>query len=166
MEYLGALILVILSALTLIAYFLSVALLFPRRVSLSQQAASEMPGRSFVLGLINTLFFTALIFGFIALADGTGAQFLYLPALLLIILYLVGLSYGLSGLILLTGERLLPDGGPIRQCVLGALTLILGCLTPFIGWFGLFFYLCLLGFGGFVLSYFYKPSSFPRPDSE
>jgi hypothetical protein len=166
MEYIGALILIILSAITLIAFFLAVSLLFPRRVGLSQQAASEMPGRSFVLGLINTLFFTALIFGFMALADRTGAQFLYLPALLLLVFYLIGLSYGLSALVQMTGVRLLPDASPNRQRILGALTLILGCLTPFIGWFGLFVYLCLLGFGGFVLGYFKKPNTLISPKTE
>lgn len=166
MEYFGALTLILLSVLTLIAFFLTVALLFPQRVGLSRQAAHEMPGRSFVLGLINTLFFAALIFGFMALADGSGAPIFYLPALLLIIFYLAALSLGLAGLILLTGERMLPKSSCNRQRILGALTLILGCLTPFIGWFGLFTYLCLLGFGSFVLSYFRNSAPIPTFKSE
>jgi hypothetical protein len=159
MEYLGAIILIILSTITTIAFFLAVSVLFPNRVDLSQQAANEMPGRSFVLGLINTLFFAALIFGLIALADGTGAQFLYLPALLLLAIYIIGLTFGLTALVQLVGGRLQPDASFPRQRILGALVLILGCWTPFIGWFGLFIYLSLFGFGGFVLSYFRQPKS-------
>lgn len=166
MEYLAGLILVILSAITLIAFFLAVALLFPHRVGLSEQAAADMPGRAFVLGLVNTLFFAALIFGFMALGDGTGLQIFYLLALLLLIVYLIGLAYGLTGLVQLTGVRLLPAASPNRQRILGALTLLLGCLTPFVGWFGLFIYLCLLGWGGFVISFFRRPAPLPKLDTE
>jgi hypothetical protein len=154
MQYLGALILLILTVFTLIAFFLVLTLFFPRRVRLSQLAAGNMPGRSFVLGLVNSLFISALIFGFLALGEGTGFQILFYPAFLLIIIYLIGLSCGLSGLVELTGARLLPEASENRQRILGAVVLILGSLTPFIGWFGLFIYLCLLGFGSFILSYF------------
>jgi len=166
MQYLGALIFIILTAITLIAFFLAVALLFPRRVGLSQEAAGDMPGRSFVLGLINSLFIAAFIFGFIALADGTGVQILYFPALILLIIYLVGLSYGLTGVIQMTGVRMLPEASVNRQCILGSVTLILGCLTPFIGWFGLLVYLCLIGFGSFVLSYFRREAPAATLESE
>jgi len=166
MQILGALILMFLSTITLIAFFLAVTLLFPHRVSLSEHAAAEMSGRSFVLGLINTLFLAALIIGFIALADGTGVQLLYLVALALLIFYMICLAYGLAGLIQLVGGRLLPAASPNRQKILGALTLILGCLTPFVGWFGLLVYLCLLGFGSFILGFFRSSATLPATDSD
>jgi hypothetical protein len=165
MEYLGALLLIVLSSITLVAFFLAIAVLFPRRVGLSQQSAADMPGRSILLGLINTLFLAALIFGFIALADGTGAQFFSLLALGLLVVYLVGLAFGLTGLVQLVGTRMLPEAGVNRQRILGATTLILGCLTPFVGWFGLLVYLCLLGFGGIIISFFRRPPNGIPPDS-
>lgn len=166
MQYLGALILIILSTITLIAFFLAVALLFPRRVGLSQQSAEDMPGRSFLLGLINSLFITALIFGFIALAAGTGAKIFHFPAILLLTIYLIGLACGLVGLIQLTGTRLLPKASLNRQRILGALTLILGSLTPLVGWFGLFVYLCLLGLGSFIISLFRRETPLLPIESE
>ncbi len=64
------------------------------------------------------------------------------------------LLLGLAGAVKLIGERLLPERSHHQQMVWGGLATVLGCLTPFIGWFGLFPYVALLGFGAFILSWF------------
>jgi hypothetical protein len=48
------------------------------------------------------------------------------------------------------GERIFPQLDPVRQMVFGSLILILACLTPFLGWFGMLPYLGLTGVGSFI----------------
>jgi hypothetical protein len=115
-----------------------------------------MPGRAFLLGLINTLFVAALFIGLAALAEASGIGLLLLLALLLLVIYLIGLVFGLTGMAQLVGGRLCPAWSPNRRHIAGALALILGCLLPYIGWFGLFVYVSLLGVGGVILSFFRK----------
>jgi hypothetical protein len=152
----SGLIIIVFAAITLVSFFLAVRLLFPLRVELIQQAAEAMHVRAFFLGLVNSIFFAALIMGLIALADGTGASFLYFPALCLFAILIAALAYGLTGVVQLAGARLAPDGSLPRKSVLGSIVLILGCLTPFVGWFGLFVYVGFLGLGAFILSFFRK----------
>ena len=152
----SGLIFIVLSFVTLVSFFLAVRLFFPFRTGLIQQAAESMHARAFFLGLINSIFLVALILGLIALADGTGASFLYFPALCLFVVLIAALAFGITGVVQFVGARLLPDGSPHRKTILGSVVLILGCLTPFVGWFGLFVYVSFLGFGGFILSFLRK----------
>ena len=156
LETLGMLLLVVLAIAGLIALFLVMGVLFPRRVDLVLQAADQMPGKAFLLGLINTLFVAALCVGIMALAEAAGLEPLALLAVLFLILYAIGLVLGLTGMAQLVGARLSPTWSSNRRHIAGALALILGCLTPYVGWFGLFVYVSLLGVGGVILSFFRK----------
>lgn len=155
-ETLGMLLLLVLAIFGLIALFLVVGVLFPRRVDLVFQAVDQMPGRAFLLGLINTLFVAALFIGLAALAEATGLGLLLLLAILFLVIYIIGLVLGLAGVAHLVGGRLVPAWSPNRRHIVGALALIFGCLLPYIGWFGLFAYVSLLGVGGVILSFFRK----------
>ncbi|MFZ6029228.1 MAG: hypothetical protein ACOYYS_16065 [Chloroflexota bacterium] len=150
------LVLVVAVACALAAFFLAVRLLFPVRTRSIQEAAEAMHARAFFLGLVNGLFFAALILGLFSLADSTGMAFLFLPALCLCAILLAALAYGLTGVVQLVGTRLLPDGSANRQTIAGAVVLILGCLAPFVGWFGLSFYISFLGLGAVIVSFFRK----------
>ena len=164
-ETLGMLLLVVLAIFGLIALFLVVGVLFPRRVDLVFQAVDQMAGRALLLGLINTLFVAALFIGIAALAEATGLQLLFLLAILFLIIYVIGLVFGLTGMAQLVGGRLGPAWSPNRRHITGALALILGCLLPYVGWFGLFVYVSLLGVGGVILSFFRK-NQLAAPETE
>jgi len=113
-----------------------------------------MPGRSFLVGLINVVFLSVII----AALSG-GGDFPQFVALLLFAILAIGLVFGLAGIGPLIGERLLPESSSVRQAGWGAAIMVVASLTPFIGWFLLFPYLSFRGLGAFLLSLFARTSS-------
>lgn len=144
--------------LGLVAYFLTLTALFPRRIAKTRAAADLMPGRSFAVGLVNFLFFGALTLVIFALANNIGNEALRtlitLPALLFLTLLGLGLSFGLAGMVQLVGERLAPAQSHFRRTLWGTLALSLGSSLPFVGWFLLLPYSGLVGLGAFIVGFF------------
>lgn len=136
---------------TLVTLFLAVAALFTEKVERGRRAADDSPGRAFALGAVNVLFLSALGFGFGALADATGAGVLQLPAVVLLGLLAILLTFGLTAVAVLLGSRLFPAASPFRRWLGGGIVLTLAALTPFVGWFGLLPYAAFLGSGGILL---------------
>ena len=153
-EGFSVIVLSLLSGATLVAFFSVMAVLFPRQVDSAQRAAQAMPGRSFLLGLVNAVFLTIAGVAFSALGDGLGATIVKVLALPPLLAVLLGLAFGLAAMSPLIGERLAPDRSRPTQIALGASAMVLGCLAPFIGWFGLFPYVAFRGLGGFVIGLF------------
>lgn len=137
-----------------VALFIVVKVLFPGIVERTRQAAEEAAGRSFGLGLVNGLFLGATMLALFALGESASIQLLNLLGLLVLALLTLGVTFGLSGMVQLVGARLLPEGSELRRTILGAVALILACLTPFVGWFGLLPYVSLHGLGAFVVARF------------
>lgn len=150
MDTLALVITVIFSSATLMALFLLIHLLFPKRMERIRGAAHKQGSRAFWLGLVNTLFAAALTLGLLTLGDQSGIFFL--PAFAVISVYAVGLFLGQSALARLIGSRLLPAKNSHLQVLGGSLVIIFASLTPFIGWFLLFPYLGFRGFGAALLS--------------
>jgi hypothetical protein len=146
--------LLLVSSLVLVAFFVTLAALFPERLQRCRSQAARVPGRAFLLGLVNGVFVAAIILALLAVADWTGVQLLALPALLLLALLAGAASLGAGGVVQLVGERLLPERGPVLRQAAGALSVALACATPYLGWFGLLPYITLLGLGSFILSFF------------
>ena len=146
-----ALILVPLVSLTLVALFVAMGALFPKQIFDVKSRSSSMPGRSFLLGLINVIFVSVIV----------AALFPQLLGLILFAVLVIGLAFGLAGMAPLIGERLLPESGAVRQASWGAAIMVVASLTPFIGWFFLFPYLSFRGLGAFILSLFSRASSTP-----
>lgn len=144
--------------LFLVAYVAVLGALFPRRLSQTRAVADTLPGRAFVVGLINVGFFGAVILAFSALADWAGNELPRLPALLLLALVCAGLSLGLAAVAELVGERLRPQTSGLTRTTWGALTLSLACTLPFVGWFLLLPYAACLGLGAFILGLFHRPA--------
>ncbi len=138
---------------SLVTLFSIVRVLFPGQVGSTKAAAIEMPGRSFALGSVNLLFLSVVVAALGALGGGGGGVF-QLLALILLGLLVIALGFGLAGMSVLIGERLLPDSSNTRQTAWGAASLVLASLTPFLGWFGLFPYLAIQGLGGFLIGLF------------
>ena len=147
--------------LGLVAFFVVVSALFPRRVGKTRAVADAMPGRAFAVGLVNFTFFSALTAAFTALGQWTHFPLLGIPALFFLALLGISLCFGLAGVVQLVGERMAPAQNEVRRTVWGALALGLGCSLPFVGWFGLLPYASLLGLGAFIISFFYRERSAP-----
>jgi hypothetical protein len=154
MEMINLLLLSLLSGLTLVALFLVIGVFFPKRFDFTRRAVQGSPGRSFWLGLVNFLFFGALAVAFFALGDNFGVNLLGLPGLLILVVLAVGITFGLSAAALIVGEQVFPHRDPLQRKLYGGGLLVLACLTPFLGWFGLFPYAGLLGLGAFIEGWF------------
>jgi hypothetical protein len=144
------------SGFGLVSFFSVLEALFPSRLASIRQHIDGRPGRSFLLGLINFLFFGAITLGFLALSENLW-RFFFIPAILLIAALGISLTLGLSAVAGLVGERLFPSQTRFQQSLRGSALWYLGCLVPYLGWLGLLLYTALLGFGGFLLSWFSKP---------
>ncbi|MCH7609859.1 MAG: hypothetical protein IIA51_04010 [Chloroflexi bacterium] len=151
-EALALVILVPSVSLTLVALFVAMRALFPRQIGDVKSTGSTKPGRSFLLGLINVSFLSVIV----AALSG-GGEFLQLVAILLFAVLVGGLAFGLAGMALLLGERLLPESSEIRQAAWGSAVMIVASLTPFVGWLLLFPYLLFRGLGALILSLFIRP---------
>lgn len=143
----------LLAGVGLSATFLALLALFPAVLARSRRAADQSPGRSFLLGLVNAFFLSAVGFGFSALAEGIGWQVLQLPAVLAFSLLTILLVFGLAAVAGLIGERLFPDSSMVGRQLRGSIVLILASLTPFLGWFALFPYAGLVGLGAVILGW-------------
>ena len=150
----GMLVLLIVVATSLVALFAVMGVLFPRTLERTRAAVEELPARSFLIGLVNVLFVLAILFGLGALRNRLGPSYLDLLVLVILALLGVGIAVGLAAVVQVVGERLLPDRSSLAQRIWGAVALVLACLTPYIGWFGLLPYLALSGLGALILSWF------------
>jgi hypothetical protein len=139
--------------LVVTSFFVVLAALFPEQLARTGHLAGRSPGRSVVAGLINAVFFLALILALMAVAEWMRLQILSLPALLLIALLGTAVTFGVGGVVQLVGERLLPERGGLARTAAGALAVYLACWAPFVGWFGMTVYVALLGLGAFILSF-------------
>lgn len=140
--------------ISLIAYFLVIQAIFPGRIDAVRTLIVLAPGRAFLAGLVNAFFAAAVILAIVAVAGSTGNEAFNLLALALIVLLVLAISAGLAGIVQIIGERLLPESKPAARTAWGAALLCLACALPFIGWFGLLVYACLLGLGAWILTFF------------
>jgi hypothetical protein len=128
----------------------SLAALFPRYAWLAQRAAEESPGRSFLLGAINTVFVLAVSLPALA-SEG---PILTLVGVLVLAAGAVALALGLSGVATMVGRRLSPRTSGLSAILTGTVVLTLASATPFLGWFVFLPAIVCLGVGGFVLGWF------------
>jgi hypothetical protein len=145
---------------SLVAYFLTVHVLFPTRVGKTKVIIQSMPGRSFGVGLINFLFFFIIALILISISEQIDTEFIkgvvMLPALLLLGFILVMLTFGLAGVVSQIGEIILPQASTWKQSAWGTVCVSLACALPFAGWFLLFPYVGFMGIGAFILGIFQR----------
>lgn len=152
------------AAVSVVAFFVVLEALFPRRIARTCALAEAMPGRAFLAGMVNFLFFGGVALALFGLGERAGEgllkAILSVPAFILLGLLGIGLSLGLGGIAVLVGQRLATraqrdaDGAcQWKLTARGALALGLACLTPFAGWFILLPYVALTGLGAAILGF-------------
>ena len=149
--------LLVYGSLALVAFFVVLLALFPRRLGRTQAIAEAMPVRAFVVGLVNLIFASAVVLALLALGQWTGIQLFGLPALAVLAVMTAAVAFGLGGVVQLIGLRLLPERPGPRRTAAAALALGWACTVPFIGWFGLLPFVAALGTGAFILTFFTQP---------
>lgn len=136
----------------LFGLFASLSAFFPRQVRLARRAAEESPGRSLLLGAVNTAFVAALSLTLLAAGEGRGPVLTTLGVLLLAA-GLSALAVGLAGSASLVGNRLLRRGGGMSEILVGTVSLTLASATPLLGWFVFLPGVIFLGLGSFLLGW-------------
>ena len=157
MDLLRLSVLFVYGSLALVAFFVVLLALFPRRLGRTQAIAEAMPVRAFVVGLVNLIFGSAVVLALLALGQWTGIQLFGLPALAVLALIVVAVAFGLGGVVQLIGVRLLPERPGPRRTAAAALALSWACSVPFLGWFGLLPFAAALGTGAYILTFFTQP---------
>jgi hypothetical protein len=155
---------IILLTIALAAYFLVISALFTNRAAKTQRMIITMPWRSFGVGLVNFLFFGVIAIILFSIADkaGTfGKIILLTPALVITAALAIMLSFGLTGMVNLLGEHILPEVNTWKRTTLGTMILSFACALPVVGWFLLFPYVGFVGIGAFILGLFQREISKP-----
>jgi len=150
---------ILLLAIGLAAYFLVASALFPQRVAKTKSVIQSMPARSLGIGLVNFLFFAVIAMVLLSVAENTGPvikSILTIPGIIIIAFLAVLLSLGLTGMSNFIGERIFPDLSSWKQTLRGTVCLTLACALPFIGWFLLLPYAGFVGIGAVILGYFQR----------
>jgi len=147
------------SGIGLISLLGAVAVLFPRHVEKARGLLSASYWKSFVLGLVNFLFFgalAALLARFGQQARGALAAILILLAIILALALLAFTLLGLSALTSLAGERIGEGNSSFRRQLRGSLLIVLAGLTPYIGWFAFTPIMLIMSLGAGIQAWFRK----------
>jgi hypothetical protein len=134
----------------LFGLFASAAALFPRAVWLAQRAAEESPGRSLLIGAVNTVFVLAIALTLL----GSGGPILSFLGGTVAAAGLAGLAIGLAGVATMVGKRLTRQASGLSEILAGTAVLSLASATPIFGWFVVLPGFVFLGLGGFILGWF------------
>jgi len=146
------LILVVLIGFCLAAFFITLEALFGELVEGITRSAEEKPGKAFWVGLVNTVFLGAIAVGLISTGEYSAfGLVLAVPGFAVGIFVAAGIVFGIAGMVRLIAGLVFPGKEGWKLQASGAGVVILACLVPYIGWFGLFPYLGLRGFGAFIL---------------
>lgn len=146
------LILTILTGLCLVALFLTLQAYFSRLLERSRSVAAESASRSFLIGLVNVIFLIAVGVALLSLGQNTGVGLLFILAFVIGLILILAILFGTTAMVLLLKDRLFPGQLGNRPIALAGSVATLACLTPYIGWFGLFPYIVFRGMGALVIT--------------
>jgi len=162
-EILRVTLLVLLLGVAFACYFLVVSAMFNRRVLKSLNVAKQMPARSLGIGFVNFLFFGVIAVVLFAFAEGVEngvLKFILLvPALVIAGVLAVLLSFGLSAMVNIVGERVFPEFTSWKKTFWGTIILAFASAIPTVGWFLLLPFIGLTGFGAVILGFFQRDTA-------
>ncbi len=143
---------IVVSGICLVSLFLVVNAFFNRILERTKTAATERATRSFVTGFVNTLFLVAVGLGLIAIGQNAGGGVLFVLGFVIGLALLLGTIFGMTAMMLVLKERLFPGQLGNRPLIFAGSIGTLACLTPYIGWFGLFPYMIFRGLGALIIT--------------
>ena len=146
-EGLQIIIIILFSWGTLAALLVLLPTLLPARVTRAQQVVQNSPGRAFVIGLVNFLFF-----GLVATIFAQGGDVGGLIALIILLALAAITAVGLAALNQMVQARLFPNRSGVRVGLKTAVILIAGGLVPLLGWFAVTPILLLIGLGTGIIA--------------
>lgn len=141
------LIIILFSGGALAALLVLLPALLPGRVMQAQQIALKSPGRSFIIGLVNFLFF-----GVLFLVFAQGAELGRLIAGMILLALLAVTAVGLAGINQIVQGRLYPGDGGVKVGLKTAVLLIAAGLVPLLGWLVLAPVLLLISLGAAIMA--------------
>ncbi len=153
--------------ITLIALIGTIGLFFPKPVTRARQKLESAPGKSFLVGLVNVIFWLVILVIWWEWTQYKGGPdiMVFVIGTALAILLLIGLVIpGIPGLVALaglTGERWNSSSSPLGQDLRGGLLLVLACLTPYVGWFIFTPALLCTAIGAGLLTFFQRKEKIP-----
>jgi hypothetical protein len=145
--------------INLVPFFITMGMYFPAKTGKMREIANHLPGRSFGIGMVNFIFFLTIaimLFSASERLEGLPKVIILLPALILMIILSIGLSFGLEIMSHLLGERVAPTQPVWKQIMMGTLLLGFGGVVPIFGWFLLLPYAAWTGLGAFIITQFQK----------
>jgi hypothetical protein len=159
---------ILLGSLTFIALLGTIGLFLQKPVDRACQKLEHAPGRSFLVGLINLVFWVVILYLWFYWTQSNGGPNMmpYLIGTSLAVLLLIGLILpgvpGLVALARLIGKRWNGSGSLLEQDLRGGLILVLACLTPYVGWFIFAPALLITAIGAGLLTFFQRrPKALP-----
>lgn len=129
----GLILLIVSSAASTIAMLTLLIFLIPKRVQRTRHVIQNSPGRSFIIGFVNTIFFLLIATIFAQGGDGGG-----LLALIIVLALLSFSAVGLASLTLLLRDRIYPEAiksSGLKSTLKSALLVVLAGMLPLLGWF-------------------------------
>ncbi|MGB8645893.1 MAG: hypothetical protein WCF84_11700 [Anaerolineae bacterium] len=144
---LGILVLIVLFDLGLMALVVLCKAIFPGWLGRAQTNVQQHSIRSFIVGLVNLVFF-----GVISFALLQGPDVVRLAGLLVTTGLLAAVSFGIAACAQFVGMRIQPDStSATRSLLLGTLTLELAALVPLVGWILVPLFTVLIGLGAAII---------------
>jgi hypothetical protein len=155
-ELIVAILIGIIGGVTLAAFLAVMVILLPNMSGRVSRTMASMPGRSFVLGAINFIFFFGVAAVLSQIGQGIGGFFggiFSLSALFITFMLLLLLGIGLAGLVRIISERVY-DSKPVSigQLLRSAVLLVGAGLAPFVGWFVLTPLALFIGLGATIIA--------------
>ena len=146
-EGLQLIIIILFSGGTLAALLVLLPALLPGRVARAQQVAQNSPGRAFVIGLVNFLFFGVLVLIF-----SQGAELGGLIAGTILLALMMVTAVGLAGINQILQGRLYPNDSGVKVGLKTAVLLLASGLLPLLGWLVLTPVLLLISLGAAIIA--------------
>ena len=162
---------ILFGVITFTALLGTLGLFLPKPIERARQKLEANPGRSFLVGIINMIFwFVVLVIWFEWTQHNGGPDIIpYLIGTALGILLVIGLIIpGIPGLVALAhliGERWNASASPLEQDLRGGLLLVLACLTPYVGWYIFAPVLFSTAIGAGLLTFFQRKTVAPASEA-
>jgi amino acid permease len=144
----------------------AIRLLLPAPVEKARLKLDIALGKSFLLGLVNMMFFSAIAALLVWLTQLTRSQSFGIAPFLAAVMAVLALAilvttvvFALNGVVAMAslfGSRLDKTKSPFMSDLYGGLLLVLACLTPYIGWYLFTPVVISMGLGASILALFQK----------